>query len=148
MASITVEVETTRDIARQFLRHRSFAFQKSSQRYADPTQSLSFVLREARLQDATNRQNSIEIDNANLHAAWNDAQQRVINLARQTFWCRQSPNPTTKHYYQGNKMKVRLVGYTQPAKEFIEEFSSCKDLIAFCAKVSNPDNQYNFKTVS
>lgn len=60
MASATLEIETTRDIARQLLRHRSFYFQEFSQRYADPTSDLSFVLREARLQDAKNRQNSVE----------------------------------------------------------------------------------------
>lgn len=60
--SITMSIETTRDIARQILRHRSFSFQEFSQRYADPTQSLGFVTREARMQDHKNRQNSIEID--------------------------------------------------------------------------------------
>ena len=59
MASVCMEVETTRDIARQMLRHRSFSFQEFSQRYADPTQDLDFVIREARLQDNKNRQNSI-----------------------------------------------------------------------------------------
>jgi thymidylate synthase (FAD) len=60
--SVTMSIETTRDIARQILRHRSFSFQEFSQRYADPTQDLGFVTREARLQDQKNRQNSIEID--------------------------------------------------------------------------------------
>jgi thymidylate synthase (FAD) len=62
MVSACVEIETTRDIARQILRHRSFSFQEFSQRYADPTKDLDFVLREARLQDTKNRQNSIELD--------------------------------------------------------------------------------------
>jgi thymidylate synthase (FAD) len=62
MVSVCMEVETTRDIARQFLRHRSFSFQEFSQRYADPTKDLDFVIREVRLQDTTNRQNSIGID--------------------------------------------------------------------------------------
>jgi thymidylate synthase (FAD) len=61
MVSMCLEIETTRDIARQILRHRSFSFQEFSQRYADPTKELDFVLREARLQDAKNRQNSIEM---------------------------------------------------------------------------------------
>jgi len=61
MVSICLEIETTRDIARQILRHRSFSFQEFSQRYADPTQELSFEFREARLQDLKNRQNSIEV---------------------------------------------------------------------------------------
>ena len=62
MASATIEVETTRDIARQLLRHRSFSFQEFSQRYADPTKDLEMVLREPRLQDQKNRQNSVEVD--------------------------------------------------------------------------------------
>ena len=61
MVSACLEIETTRDIARQILRHRSFSFQEFSQRYADPTKELDFVLREARLQDTKNRQNSIEM---------------------------------------------------------------------------------------
>ena len=59
MVSACLEITTTRDIARQILRHRSFSFQEFSQRYADPTQDLSFVCREARLQDPKNRQNSV-----------------------------------------------------------------------------------------
>lgn len=77
MVSACLEVETTRDIARQFLRHRSFSFQEFSQRYADPTQDLDFVVREARLQDMKNRQNSIETDDAALSSWW-DAQQKFI----------------------------------------------------------------------
>ena len=67
MASATMEIETTRDIARQMLRHRSFAFQEFSQRYADPSEfGDQFVLREARLQDTKNRQNSIDVDDPKL----------------------------------------------------------------------------------
>ena len=62
MVSVCMEIETTRDIARQILRHRSFSFQEFSQRYADPTKDMEFVTREARLQDAKNRQNSVELD--------------------------------------------------------------------------------------
>ena len=62
MANIVLEIETTRDIARQILRHRSFSFQEFSQRYADPTKDLEFVVREARLQDPKNRQNSIDVE--------------------------------------------------------------------------------------
>jgi len=80
MVSACVEIETTRDIARQILRHRSFAFQEFSQRYADPTKDLSFVLREARLQDTKNRQNSIETNDAELDAEWKRRQQEVIDL--------------------------------------------------------------------
>lgn len=85
MASLTVEVETTRDIARQLLRHRSFTFQEYSQRYADPTNDLSFVTRQARLQDQNNRQNSIETDNPHLQASWDAYQQSVIDAAKQAY---------------------------------------------------------------
>jgi thymidylate synthase (FAD) len=70
MAHVTMEIETTRDIARQILRHRSFSFQEFSQRYADPTKDLGFVTREARLQDTKNRQNSIEVEDNNLQQKW------------------------------------------------------------------------------
>jgi len=82
MASVTLEIETTRDIARQMLRHRSFAFQEFSQRYADPTKDMEFVLREARLQDTKNRQNSIETSDVNLQASWDAYQQSVIDAAK------------------------------------------------------------------
>ena len=85
MASITLEVETTRDIARQLLRHRSFTFQELSQRYADPTKELSFVLRQARLQDQKNRQNSIAVDDPHLQASWNAYQQMVIDASTQAY---------------------------------------------------------------
>ena len=77
MASACIEITTTRDIARQILRHRSFSFQEYSQRYADPTKDLEFVTRQARLQDAKNRQNSIETSDVPLQAWW-DAQQKFI----------------------------------------------------------------------
>ena len=77
MVSACLEIETTRDIARQILRHRSFSFQECSQRYADPTKDLDFVLREARLQDEKNRQNSVDTNDAALKAWW-DAQQKFI----------------------------------------------------------------------
>lgn len=82
MVSACIEIETTRDIARQFLRHRSFSFQEYSQRYADPTKDLDFVLREARLQDTNNRQNSIEIDDDQLQRQWKAMQQSVIDGAK------------------------------------------------------------------
>lgn len=85
MASACLEVETTRDIARQMLRHRSFSFQEFSQRYADPTKDLDFVLREARLQDTINRQNSIETDNEYLKDRWEEEQLRVILAAKQAY---------------------------------------------------------------
>ena len=66
MVNVVMEINTTRDIARQILRHRSFSFQEFSQRYADPTQSLGFTSREARLQDNKNRQNSVEVNDKEL----------------------------------------------------------------------------------
>jgi thymidylate synthase (FAD) len=85
MVSACIEVETTRDIARQFLRHRSFSFQEFSQRYADPTKELDFVLREARLQDTKNRQNSIETEDAELQFRWNAMQKRVLDEAKYAY---------------------------------------------------------------
>jgi thymidylate synthase (FAD) len=90
MVSACVEITTTRDIARQILRHRSFAFQEFSQRYADPTKDLNFIIREARLQDTKNRQNSVELDMANpeqreLARLWEEKQQSVIRAAREAY---------------------------------------------------------------
>jgi len=90
MVSACVEITTTRDIARQILRHRSFAFQEFSQRYADPTTDLSFELREARLQDTKNRQNSVELNMENsehreLVRVWNEKQHAVIKAARDAY---------------------------------------------------------------
>ncbi len=90
MVSACLEIETTRDIARQILRHRSFSFQEFSQRYADPTKDLDFVLREARLQDKTNRQNSVELmgltlTEQNLIEQWKWKQQEVISAAQHAY---------------------------------------------------------------
>ena len=85
MVSMCLEIETTRDIARQMLRHRSFSFQEYSQRYADPTKDLEFVTRDARLQDTKNRQNSIEVDDTLLQNEWFRAQQRVIYAAQREY---------------------------------------------------------------
>lgn len=91
MVSACLEIETTRDIARQILRHRSFSFQEFSQRYADPTKDLDFVLRDARLQDTKNRQNSVELDlvgnddHRRLAYQWEQMQQRVIDAARDAY---------------------------------------------------------------
>ena len=84
MVHVSMEIKTTRDIARQILRHRSFSFQEYSQRYADPTKDLGFVRREARLQDAKNRQNSVELgpDENRLAEEWNVVQQSAINAAQ------------------------------------------------------------------
>ena len=90
MVSACVEITTTRDIARQILRHRSFAFQEFSQRYADPTTDLSFELREARLQDTKNRQNSVELNMENsehreLVRIWTEKQHAVIRAAKDAY---------------------------------------------------------------
>ncbi len=85
MVSMCLEIETTRDIARQMLRHRSFSFQEFSQRYADPTKELDFVIREARLQDEKNRQNSIETEDNLLQIEWERAQKRVLFAAKREY---------------------------------------------------------------
>ncbi len=85
MVSACIEIRTTRDIARQILRHRSFSFQEFSQRYANPVEDLSFVVREARLQDPKNRQNSVETDDRMLQIEWERAQKRVIYTARKEY---------------------------------------------------------------
>ena len=85
MVSACMEITTTRDIARQILRHRSFSFQEFSQRYADPTKDLEFVTRGGRLQDPQNRQNSIEHEDHLLENEWHRAQQRVIYAARREY---------------------------------------------------------------
>ena len=90
MVSACVEIETTRDIARQILRHRSFSFQEFSHRYADPTKDLNFVAREARLQDTKNRQNSVELDMSNddhrrIAYQWEQMQENVIRAAKEAY---------------------------------------------------------------
>jgi thymidylate synthase (FAD) len=85
MVSACIEVETTRDIARQLLRHRSFSFQEFSQRYADPTKDLEFVYREARLQDQKNRQNSINTDDKKLQDDWLNVQKRIADMCKKEY---------------------------------------------------------------
>ena len=90
MVSACLEIETTRDIARQILRHRSFSFQEFSQRYADPTKDLNFELREARLQDEKNRQNSVALDPVNeqqmiVQLNWEEQQELVIEQAKKAY---------------------------------------------------------------
>jgi thymidylate synthase (FAD) len=84
MVSVCLEINTTRDIARQILRHRSFSFQEFSQRYADASQ-LGFEMREARMQDLKNRQNSIETDNLALHSWWENYQKEVIRVCSDAY---------------------------------------------------------------
>ena len=90
MVSACMEITTTRDIARQILRHRSFSFQEFSQRYANPVEDLNFVIREARLQDTGNRQNSVELDlrdpeQRELADLWTEKQQAVIRASREAY---------------------------------------------------------------
>ena len=87
MVSACLEIETTRDIARQILRHRSFSFQEFSQRYADPTKDLSFETRDARLQDPKNRQNSIDLseDNHRLNEDFRMRQTEIIRQAKKVY---------------------------------------------------------------
>lgn len=85
MVNVCFEIETTRDIARQMLRHRSFSFQEFSQRYADPVKELQFVVRDARLQDQKNRQNSVECDDEKLKEDWKRIQEEVIKKATDAY---------------------------------------------------------------
>lgn len=90
MVSACLEIETTRDIARQLLRHRSFSFQEFSQRYADPTKDLDFVVREARLQDTKNRQNSVPLDMSNdeqrqIAYQWENLQRDLIQKSKDIY---------------------------------------------------------------
>lgn len=85
MVNVCLEITTTRDIARQILRHRSFSFQEFSQRYADPTKELEFCIRECRLQDTKNRQNSVCVKDTELEGAWYAAQLKVIELAKSNY---------------------------------------------------------------
>jgi len=85
MVSACLEIETTRDIARQMLRHRSFSFQEFSQRYANPVKDLEFVTRDARLQDPENRQNSIENEDKEISKIWKEKQENLIREATNTY---------------------------------------------------------------
>ena len=85
MVSACLEIETTRDIARQMLRHRSFSFQEFSQRYANPVKDLEFIVRDARMQDPKNRQNSIETENDEISENWKNKQEKIINDATEAY---------------------------------------------------------------
>ena len=86
MASVCMEIDTTRDIPRQILRHRSFSFQEFSQRYADPTKDLSFITREARMQDDKNRQNSVELSiDDPIHHIWESYQEVIIERCKHAY---------------------------------------------------------------
>jgi thymidylate synthase (FAD) len=85
MVNVNFEVTTTRDIGRQLLRHSSMKFQEFSQRYSDPTKDMCFVLREARIQDESNRQNSKDCNNQELSAQWEQYQRKVIDLSTEAY---------------------------------------------------------------
>lgn len=85
LINVVMEINTTRDIARQILRHRSFTFQEFSQRYADPTKDLGFTVREARLQDTKNRQNSIQTEDENLQHLWDLFQKKLISYSEESY---------------------------------------------------------------
>jgi thymidylate synthase (FAD) len=155
MVSACLEVETTRDIARQILRHRSFSFQEFSQRYADPTKELAFVLREARHQDTNTRQNSVDLNlrddtDRQLAYQWEMMQQRVIIEAKNAYeWAVSKGiakevaravlpegNTISRLYINGtlrswvHYIELRSGNGTQ--KEHIEIAKACADVIAKC----------------
>ena len=148
MVNACLEVETTRDIARQMLRHRSFSFQEFSQRYANPTKDLDFILREARLQDPKNRQNSIEVNDLDLQSKWNQLQNDVIDKAKAAYkWAVENGiakeqarvvlpegNTVSRLYINGtlrswiHYIDLRSAHGTQ--KEHIEIAKACAEVIA------------------
>ena len=148
MVSVCLEIETTRDIARQILRHRSFSFQEFSQRYADPTEGFGFVCRDARLQDPTNRQNSIETDNDTLQRDWLKVQQDVINATKSAYeWAIENgiakeqaravlpEGLTTSRLYMNGTLRswihyIQLRSKNGTQKEHIEIAKACAAVIA------------------
>ena len=156
MVSVTMEIETTRDIARQMLRHRSFAFQEFSQRYADPRDLKdTFELRECRLQDPSNRQNSIPNDDQKLAYLWEQHQKRVIDAAQEAYeWATHNgiakeqaravlPEGNTKSrlYMQGtvrswiHYIELRAANGTQ--KEHMDIAKACAEVIANVFPLAN-----------
>jgi thymidylate synthase (FAD) len=148
MVSATMEIETTRDIARQMLRHRSFSFQEFSQRYADPTKDLDFVVREARLQDTKNRQNSIEVDDESLQLQWALRQDAIIKAATNAYeWAIENGiakeqaravlpegNTVSRMYMQGSLRSwihyIDLRSGNGTQKEHIEIAKACGEVIS------------------
>ena len=149
MANATLEIETTRDIAHQIVRHRSFAFQEFSQRYADPAEmGEQFILRECRLQDTKNRQNSIETDNDELSRMWAIKQQMVINASKEAYeWAIENgiakeqarvvlPEGCTKtRLYMNGTLRswvhyIELRGANGTQKEHMEIAHACAKVIA------------------
>jgi len=159
MVSVCLEIETTRDIARQMLRHRSFSFQEFSQRYADPTKDLEFELRDARFQDPKNRQNSIKMDGtlgqAMICDEWKHKQKVLIALAKETYkWAIEKGiakeqaravlpegNTVSRLYMNGtlrswiHYIELRSANGTQ--KEHIEIAKKCAEVIAKVFPMAN-----------
>ena len=149
MVSACLQIDTTRDIAHQIVRHRSFAFQEFSQRYANPQEfGNQFIIREARLQDKTNRQNSVETENVELHHAWMEQQQRVIDAAADAYnWAIEhgiakeqarcvlpEGNTKTRLYMNGTLRSwihyIELRGANGTQKEHMEIAHACAKVIA------------------
>jgi thymidylate synthase (FAD) len=157
MVNMCLGIETTRDIARQMLRHRSFSFQEFSQRYADPTKDLDFVTREARLQDTKNRQNSIELDDANdgLQIEWHKRQREVIECAKSAYqWAVENGiakeqaravlpegNTISRLYMNGTLRSwihyIQLRSGNGTQKEHIEIAKKCAEVIATVFPMAN-----------
>jgi thymidylate synthase (FAD) len=144
MASACLEIDTTRDIAHQIVRHRSFSFQEFSQRYANPEDmGEQFVIREARLQDTKNRQNSIELDNeSELHYDWKMKQQSVIDRAKeQARVVLPEGNTKTRLYMHGTLRSwvhyIELRGANGTQKEHMEIAHACAEAIAKIFPLAN-----------
>ena len=153
MVSACLEIETTRDIAHQIVRHRSFSFQEFSQRYANPVEDLAFVIREARLQDTKNRQNSIELDpedeiDRKLEQDWRIQQDKVVLAASKAYqWAIENgiakeqarvvlPEGLTKtRLYMNGTLRswvhyIELRGANGTQKEHMEIAKECAKVIA------------------
>ena len=149
MVSLCLEIETTRDIAHQIVRHRSFAFQEFSQRYANPKEmGDQFVTRECRLQDTKNRQNSIDTENLELIVSWDEKQQEVIDKAKEVYdWAIENgiakeqarvvlPEGCTKtRLYMNGSVRswvhyIELRGANGTQKEHMEIAHACAKVIA------------------
>ena len=156
MVSACLEIDTTRDIAHQIVRHRSFAFQEFSQRYADPKEfGNQFVIRDARLQDEKNRQNSIETDDLQLHAQWENQQRNVIDAAKKAYeWAIDNGiakeqaravlpegNTKTRLYMNGTLRSwihyIELRGANGTQKEHMDIAHACAKVIAEVFPLAN-----------
>ena len=162
MVDMVMEINTTRDIARQILRHRSFSFQEFSQRYADPTKDLAVYMREARLQDTKNRQNSIDTDDDTLKRQWEAKQQQIVHESRLAYkWAIENGiakeqarcvlpegNTKTRLYMNGtlrswiHYIELRSANGTQ--KEHMDIAIACgkviEELLPMIKVTDNPDN--------